>query len=65
MDAHGIESLSFRAVRTAVDVCGHGLEIYGSEGWGFESSRPRYSFAQVLSLTTRTDLYVLAPGVGY
>jgi hypothetical protein len=23
----------------AVDVCGHRLEIYGSEGWGFEFSR--------------------------
>jgi hypothetical protein len=24
---------------TAVDACGHGWEIYGSEGWGFESLR--------------------------
>ena len=38
-DACGIERLPLRAVRTAVDACGHGLEIYGSEGWGFEFSR--------------------------
>jgi hypothetical protein len=32
MDAGGIESLCFRAVWTAVDTFGHGLEIYGSGG---------------------------------
>ena len=39
MDVCGIESLSFRAVWTSVDAHGHPLEIYGSEGWGFESLR--------------------------
>ena len=39
VDACGIETLSFRTVWTAVDACGHGLEIYGSEGWEFESLR--------------------------
>ena len=39
VDSCGLEGLSFRAVWTAVDCCGHGLEIYGSEGWGFEFSR--------------------------
>jgi hypothetical protein len=39
VDACGIESSCFRRVWTVVDVCGHGLEIYGSEGWGFEFSR--------------------------
>ncbi len=34
---HG--SFPFRAVWTPVDCCGHFLEIYGSEGWGFESLR--------------------------
>jgi hypothetical protein len=38
-DARGTESLSFRAVWTAVDTHRHRLEIYGSEGWGFEFSR--------------------------
>ena len=32
VDAGGIESLSFRAVLTAVDTDGHALEIYGLEG---------------------------------
>jgi len=39
VDADGLESLSFRAVWTAADGCGRRLEIYGSEGWGFESLR--------------------------
>jgi len=39
VDVGGPESLSFRAVWTDVDGCGHGLEIYESEGWGFESFR--------------------------
>ncbi len=43
VDGCGIESSSFRAVWTPVDVCGHGLEIYGSEGWGFESIRECHS----------------------
>ena len=38
VDGGGIESLSFRAV----DVCGHGLGIYGSGGWEFESLRACY-----------------------
>jgi len=37
VDACGNESLCFRPVWTAVDTHGHRLEIYGSEGWGFES----------------------------
>ena len=28
-----------QALWTVLDVCGHGLEIYGSGGWGFESLR--------------------------
>ena len=39
VDACGIESLCFRPVWTVVDACGHGLEIYGSGGWGFEFLR--------------------------
>ncbi len=39
VDTCGIESLSFRAVWTAVDCCGLRVEIYGSEGWGFQSLR--------------------------
>jgi hypothetical protein len=39
MDTRGIESLPFRPVWTAVDAYGRRLEIYGSEGWGFESLR--------------------------
>ncbi len=42
VDACGIETLSFRHVWTAVDTHGCRLEIYGSEGWGFESLRARY-----------------------
>jgi hypothetical protein len=38
-DVCRIECLSFRAVWTAVDTRGRRLEIYGSEGWGFESLR--------------------------
>ncbi len=39
VDASGHRTLSFRAVWTAVDGCGRRLEIYGSEGWGFECLR--------------------------
>ena len=39
VDAGGLESLVFRRVWTAMDLHGHSLEIYGSEGWGFEFSR--------------------------
>ena len=39
VDAGGIERLWFLAVWTAMDTCGYGLEIYGSEGWGFEPLR--------------------------
>jgi hypothetical protein len=42
VDAHGLGSLWFRAVWTAVDGCGHCLEIYGSGGWGFEFVRACY-----------------------
>jgi hypothetical protein len=44
-DAGGIESLSFRAVWTPVDARGHGLEIYGSEGWGL-SQGDRVEFSR-------------------
>jgi hypothetical protein len=39
VDAGARGSLSFRRVWTPVDTRGRGLEIYGSEGWGFESLR--------------------------
>ena len=39
MAAVRLGGLLFRAVWTAVDGCGHSLEIYGSGGWGFESLR--------------------------
>jgi len=39
VDAGGIEGLLFRPVWTAMDAHGRCLEIYGSEGWGFESLR--------------------------
>jgi hypothetical protein len=39
MDAGGLGSASLQALRTPVDTHGHGLDIYGSEGWGFESLR--------------------------
>lgn len=38
-DAGGLESSSFRATLTPVDICGHGSEISGSETWGFEPVR--------------------------
>jgi hypothetical protein len=41
VDSDGIESPSFRPVRTTVDTSGRGLEIYGSGGWVFESPRAR------------------------
>ena len=49
VDAGGIESLSFRPVWTSVDVCGHGLEIYGSEGCGFKSCRARHELQGILA----------------
>ena len=39
VDSCGPECLPFRPLWTRVDGCGRGLEIYGSEGWGFESLR--------------------------
>ena len=39
VDARGIESPPFSPVWTAVDTHGRRLEIYGSEGWGFDFSR--------------------------
>jgi hypothetical protein len=39
MDADGHEAILYRAVWTVVDVHGRRLEIYGSEGWGFEFLR--------------------------
>ena len=53
MDAHGIESLCFRPVWTAVDVCGHRLENYGSEGWGVRDPPgvPRSPFTAKVSST--------------
>jgi hypothetical protein len=41
VDSSGPESPLFRPVRTPLDTCGHGLEIYGSGGWVFESPRAR------------------------
>jgi hypothetical protein len=35
------QARSFRSGWTPVDAGGHGLETYGSEGWGLESSRAR------------------------
>jgi hypothetical protein len=37
----GTGSLLFRSARTPLDTHGHGLEIYGSGGWVFESPRAR------------------------
>jgi hypothetical protein len=39
VDPGRLESPSFRPGWTAVDAHGHGLEIYGSGRWGFESLR--------------------------
>jgi len=39
VDRGGIKTLLFRDVWTPVVACGHGLEIYGPESWGFESLR--------------------------
>ncbi|MBT8194278.1 MAG: hypothetical protein KJP22_12810, partial [Acidimicrobiia bacterium] len=39
VDAGGLKRPSFRPVWTPTDARGHGLEIYGSEGWEFESLR--------------------------
>ncbi len=39
VDPGGIGSLQVRPAWTLVDASGHGLEIYGSGGWGFESLR--------------------------
>ena len=38
VDSCGIETPPFRPVWTAVDACGHRLEIYGSEGWGLSQA---------------------------
>jgi len=42
VDAGGHGTLSFQALWTLLDTRGHGLEIYGSGGWVFESPRARY-----------------------
>jgi hypothetical protein len=42
VDADGLENPYLLAVRTLVDIPGHGLEIYGSGGWVFESPRARW-----------------------
>jgi hypothetical protein len=39
VDGYGHRTVPFRAVWTAVDAHRRRLEIYGSEGWGFESLR--------------------------
>jgi hypothetical protein len=41
VDTGGIGSLLLSHVWTAVNAHGHCLAIYGSEGWGFKSSRAR------------------------
>jgi hypothetical protein len=38
MDSGGLESPPLLAVWTVADAHGHSLAIYGSGGWGFESS---------------------------
>jgi hypothetical protein len=42
MDAGGLGSASLQALRTPMDTYGHGLDIYGSGGWVFESPRARW-----------------------
>lgn len=39
VDACGIETAQNQEVWTRLDICGRRLEIYGSEGWEFESLR--------------------------
>ncbi len=41
VDGNGIETTLFQALWTPMDTYGRRLEIYGSEGWGFESCRAR------------------------
>jgi hypothetical protein len=41
MDSGGLESPAIRAIWTFPDPQGHGLEIYGSGGWVFDSPRAR------------------------
>ncbi len=70
MDAGGIETLSFRAVWTVVDAYGHGLEIYGSEGWGFESLRAcRFlkaaSWAAFLAVIDGGSSWIRSRGVSF
>jgi len=43
VDSSGTGSLRARSVWTPLDTHGQGLEIYGSEGWGFESLRACYA----------------------
>jgi hypothetical protein len=47
MDCEGYGSLRFRALWTTVDTRGPRLEIYGSVGWGFKSSRARQALDQI------------------
>ena len=51
VDSGGNESRSFWHVWTFLDALGRRLEIYGSGGWGFESSRARL---WILQRTTRS-----------
>jgi hypothetical protein len=51
VDTRGLRSPSFRALRTPTDAHGPRLEIFGSEGWGFESLRD-ISPAQYVALHT-------------
>jgi hypothetical protein len=39
VDTDGIGTVQDQDVGTFLDAGGHRLEIYGSEGWGFESLR--------------------------
>jgi hypothetical protein len=41
VDVGGVGSREYQPFTTAVDTPGHRLEIYGSEGWAFKSSRAR------------------------
>ncbi|HVR78619.1 MAG TPA: hypothetical protein VMS99_09535 [Acidimicrobiia bacterium] len=42
VDSSGTGSLRARSEWTPLDTRGHGLDIYGSGGWVFESPRARY-----------------------
>jgi hypothetical protein len=68
IDSDGHGSLPFQDIWTAADAHGHRLEIYGSEGWVFESPRARCespcaAWASVVSGSRPTTLGLRARGV--